>query len=249
MSPTKATFCTAVFIVRHLLPQSAYLNSSWSVPFCRNRDHYPAQCYKHDSNRYMSVIIEKSNIPASIVEETERNEAPHSTEQPVKMSKFFTQKLESLSWLHSAAPGFPVSGDKISVIHEPKHFYDVLLEKCRTAKRRITLASLYLGTGRLEEELVSAIGESLQRQGDSLKVKVLLDFTRGSRGKHNSRRMLLPLMRQFEQSCQVFYLFYFKSFKSLFSPAERYYCTYFFFRHRSSTFHIQASCFIHSHFH
>jgi CDP-diacylglycerol--glycerol-3-phosphate 3-phosphatidyltransferase len=40
------------------------------------------------------------------------------------------------------------------VIHEPSIFYKTVVEKCQSAKRRITLASLYLGTGHLEEELV-----------------------------------------------------------------------------------------------
>jgi CDP-diacylglycerol--glycerol-3-phosphate 3-phosphatidyltransferase len=45
---------------------------------------------------------------------------------------------------------------QVSVINEPIIFYKTVLEKCRTAKRRITLASLYLGTGYLEEQLVRA---------------------------------------------------------------------------------------------
>lgn len=76
------------------------------------------------------------------------------------------------------APGFPVNGSKvkiayaiilwtsdiltglilsfqITIIDEPQIFYNTLLEKCRNAKKRITLASLYLGTGALEAELVS----------------------------------------------------------------------------------------------
>lgn len=36
-------------------------------------------------------------------------------------------------------------------------FYTTLLEKCKRAKKRITFASLYLGTGPLETELVGII--------------------------------------------------------------------------------------------
>lgn len=36
-------------------------------------------------------------------------------------------------------------------------FYTTLLEKCERAKKRITFASLYLGTGPLETELVGII--------------------------------------------------------------------------------------------
>jgi hypothetical protein len=45
---------------------------------------------------------------------------------------------------------------QVYVIHEPSIFYKTVVEKCRTAKQRITLASLYLGTGHLEEQLVKA---------------------------------------------------------------------------------------------
>jgi hypothetical protein len=46
---------------------------------------------------------------------------------------------------------------QVSVIHEPSVFYKTIVEKCQTAKQRITLASLYLGTGHLEEQLVRSI--------------------------------------------------------------------------------------------
>jgi hypothetical protein len=51
---------------------------------------------------------------------------------------------------------FSISHDyfQVSVIHEPSIFCKTVVEKCQTAKRRITLASLYLGTGHLEEQLV-----------------------------------------------------------------------------------------------
>ena len=42
-------------------------------------------------------------------------------------------------------------------MYEPSEFYSTLLEKCKTANKRITLASLYLGTGKLETELVSSL--------------------------------------------------------------------------------------------
>lgn len=65
------------------------------------------------------------------------------------------QEMSSLSWLRTVAPVFPVNGSKITVIHKPQVFYTTLLEKCKHAKNRITFASLYLGTGPLETELLS----------------------------------------------------------------------------------------------
>lgn len=65
------------------------------------------------------------------------------------------QETGSLSWLRTVAPIFPVNGSKITIIHKPQMFYTTLLEKCERAKKRITFASLYLGTGPLETELLS----------------------------------------------------------------------------------------------
>nr|XP_031541666.1 CDP-diacylglycerol--glycerol-3-phosphate 3-phosphatidyltransferase, mitochondrial isoform X4 [Vicugna pacos] len=78
----------------------------------------------------------------------------------------------------------------------------------KAARRRVVMASLYLGTGPLEQELVdcleSTLEKSLQAKFPSdLKVSILLDFTRGSRGRKNSRTMLLPLLQRFPEQVRV----------------------------------------------
>lgn len=148
--------------------------------------------------RRLSVILQKPEMVAPDQEAAVTHEKPN-------VPKALADEFDNfgLVWLHTFAPCFALDGKKITVIHEPSIFYKTVVEKCRTAKRRITLASLYLGTGHLEEQLVAAIGESLRRSGDQLKVKVLLDYTRGSRGKHNSCHMLLPLLAQYPDLCQV----------------------------------------------
>ncbi|KZC05620.1 CDP-diacylglycerol--glycerol-3-phosphate 3-phosphatidyltransferase, mitochondrial [Dufourea novaeangliae] len=114
-------------------------------------------------------------------------------------------ELHTLSWLYKAAPCFPVNGSKIKIIHEPSIFYSTLLEKCKNATRRITFASLYLGTGRLESDLVQAIGQALTLSNGNVEVKLLLDFMRGSRGKLNSCKMLEPLLNsKYGHCCQIF---------------------------------------------
>lgn len=40
-------------------------------------------------------------------------------------------------------------------LKSPSEFYLTLLDRCRLAKNRIVIASLYLGIGKLEEDLVS----------------------------------------------------------------------------------------------
>ena len=61
---------------------------------------------------------------------------------------------ENTMYDHKNFPCSIIFSFQITVIHEPSVFYKTVVEKCRTAKRRITLASLYLGTGHLEEQLV-----------------------------------------------------------------------------------------------
>nr|XP_029716507.1 CDP-diacylglycerol--glycerol-3-phosphate 3-phosphatidyltransferase, mitochondrial isoform X2 [Aedes albopictus] len=111
------------------------------------------------------------------------------------VTTFRSPHLESLNWLHTVSPCFPVSGDRIEIIYEPSAFYNTLVSKCSVAKRRIMLASLYLGIGSKETQLVNAIHDNM-KQNLQLKVDVLLDFTRGTRGEKNSQTTLMPLLRE-----------------------------------------------------
>lgn len=134
--------------------------------------------------------------------------------------------LENFRWLGSKTPCFPISGNKVwpkscwtqiqnvfngfdpvqvRVLIEPHSFYETIIEKASNAKQRITFASLYLGTGDYEKEVVLAIESALKKNPDSdLKVRILLDATRGSRGTNkNSRTMLLPLVQNFTKQCSI----------------------------------------------
>ncbi|XP_055631204.1 CDP-diacylglycerol--glycerol-3-phosphate 3-phosphatidyltransferase, mitochondrial isoform X2 [Toxorhynchites rutilus septentrionalis] len=108
---------------------------------------------------------------------------------------FRSSHLESLNWLHAASPCFPISGDRVEIIHEPTTFYNTLVAKCANAKQRIMLASLYLGIGGLETRLVNAIHQNMKNNA-RLKVDVLLDFTRGTRGEKNSKTTLMALLQE-----------------------------------------------------
>nr|CAG4635554.1 EOG090X08SX [Artemia franciscana] len=92
---------------------------------------------------------------------------------------------------------------KVKVMSSPKEFYETLLAKSKNAKRRITIASLYLGTGQMERTLVESIRSNIIQHGESLRVKILLDATRGSRGKVNSRKILLPLFLENKRRSKV----------------------------------------------
>ncbi|XP_029382939.1 CDP-diacylglycerol--glycerol-3-phosphate 3-phosphatidyltransferase, mitochondrial [Echeneis naucrates] len=111
-------------------------------------------------------------------------------------------------WMSEHVPAFRVPGTHIHVLTSPDQFYQAMKARIKTAKRRVVMASLYLGTGQLEQELVDCMEEALQRSQEKsrfpdLKVSILLDYTRGSRGQINSRTMLLPLLQRFTSQMRV----------------------------------------------
>ncbi|KAL2078485.1 hypothetical protein ACEWY4_026170 [Coilia grayii] len=110
-------------------------------------------------------------------------------------------------WMADHVPAFRVPGARVHVLHSPEEFYQVMKARIKTAKSRVVMASLYLGTGPLEQDLVDCMEEALERSQSSsnpdLKVSLLLDYTRGSRGKNNSRTMLLPLLQRFPAQVRV----------------------------------------------
>lgn len=111
-------------------------------------------------------------------------------------------------WMAEQVPAFRVPGTHIHILTSPDQFYQTMKARIKTAKRRVVMASLYLGTGQLEQELVDCMKEALQHSQDNshapdLKVSILLDYTRGSRGQINSRTMLLPLLQHFASQMRV----------------------------------------------
>ncbi|XP_051771429.1 CDP-diacylglycerol--glycerol-3-phosphate 3-phosphatidyltransferase, mitochondrial [Ctenopharyngodon idella] len=110
-------------------------------------------------------------------------------------------------WIADHVPAFRVPGGHIHILHSPDEFYQAMKARIKTAKSRVVMASLYLGTGPLEQDLVDCMEEALERSQEDhtpdLKVSFLLDYTRGSRGKHNSRTMLLPLLQRFPKQMRV----------------------------------------------
>ncbi|KAK2866477.1 hypothetical protein Q7C36_002533 [Tachysurus vachellii] len=110
-------------------------------------------------------------------------------------------------WIADHVPAFRVPGGHIHILHSPNEFYQVMKERIKTARSRVVIASLYLGTGPLEQDLVECMEQALKRSQEEaspdLKVSVLLDYTRGSRGKNNSRTMLLPLLQRFPEQMRV----------------------------------------------
>lgn len=109
---------------------------------------------------------------------------------------FGIKRLESLDWLHSMSVCFPLQASQIEIITDPKNFYTRLQTLCINAVNRIGIASLYIGTDQLESQLVNDIKQNIV-QNSELKVNILIDFTRGTRGdgnKTSSKQLLLQLL-------------------------------------------------------
>ncbi|KAH0629392.1 hypothetical protein JD844_011443 [Phrynosoma platyrhinos] len=130
--------------------------------------------------------------------------APAVPQLTVPPCSLCSEGSHRFQWIRNLVPEFGIASSHVKVLSSPTEFYELM----KMAKHRVVLASLYLGTGPLEQELVDCIEMALEKslQGcgtSSLKVSILLDFTRGSRGRKNSRTMLLPLLKRFPEQIRV----------------------------------------------
>jgi CDP-diacylglycerol--glycerol-3-phosphate 3-phosphatidyltransferase len=95
-------------------------------------------------------------------------------------------------------PCFKLNSNQVVNINEPWDFYNKLKELIATAQKRIVLSTLYLGDGKLEQELVETLHKNLLSR-KNLRVKCLFDYSRGQRGKNsNSKTMLQKLISDFD---------------------------------------------------
>ena len=113
-----------------------------------------------------------------------------------------TNDLNQSSWLRNC-PGFYVNGDNIQVISSPNQFYQTMIDKISNAVYRITISSLYIGTGDMERKLVDAIDKQLCDK-PYLQVCILLDRLRGTRGDPNSLTLFLPLIKKHKDSIHLY---------------------------------------------
>lgn len=102
--------------------------------------------------------------------------------------------LQGFGFLARDLPGFRVTGNQVKIIQEPSQFYGELLRRSGEARKRVVVSALYLGTGKQEKEMVEALRQNLVSRA-GLRVKVLLDWCRGSRlvAGESSKTMLAPL--------------------------------------------------------
>ncbi|MEQ2159110.1 hypothetical protein GOODEAATRI_019206 [Goodea atripinnis] len=118
-------------------------------------------------------------------------------------------------------PAFLVPGAHVKILTSPDQFYQAM-KNCTEASGDGFLVSgnrtARAGTGEgknfvslicfFSSGQVDCMEEALQHSKENsrspdLKVSVLLDYTRGSRGQINSRTMLLPLLQRFASQMRV----------------------------------------------
>ena len=85
----------------------------------------------------------------------------------------------------SIDPCFIVPDWSVTSLSSPTEFYSTLLTHIKSARTRITLSSLYLGTGPLEESLVAALHARL-REEPQLYVAIHLDLPRALRRSNDT---------------------------------------------------------------
>lgn len=87
-------------------------------------------------------------------------------------------------WLQNAIPGdcpsFQVDAANVHVINEPIEFFEELVRKSRQSEHRITLSSLYIGTGPKERQLIGTVRHALECK-PRLRATLLFDYTRSTR--------------------------------------------------------------------
>ncbi|XP_050684456.1 CDP-diacylglycerol--glycerol-3-phosphate 3-phosphatidyltransferase, mitochondrial [Leptidea sinapis] len=118
------------------------------------------------------------------------------------MHRFKSPEFQYFNWIYNAAPCFPIHASKINVMNDPKQFYDTLCMRFSSAKHRISIASLYIGTGELEKKLLGVTVENV-KVTDGLKLNILLDYQRGSRGVVNSRTLFRQFFNGLNDKCTL----------------------------------------------
>eukprot|EP00941_MAST-03F_sp_MAST-3F-sp1_P002225 g2225.t1 len=100
------------------------------------------------------------------------------------------EQRKLFSTLAEFSRAFPIRGNLCDVLETPTDFFETLLECVENAKSRITLASLYIGTGEQEIKLLKAV-ESACERNPALRVNFFLDASRASRAGHGESSISL----------------------------------------------------------
>eukprot|EP00501_MAST-03F_sp_TOSAG23-6_P002441 GSMAST32.ASY1.ANO1.2550.1 assembled CDS len=145
---------------------------------------------------FASKFVRNTRFYSSISVQPKKHAALSATE-----TKLFNKLV-----VDSQTYPIPIRGDDCDILLTPSSFFDALIEGVKSAKTRITLASLYIGTGEQEQRLLSTISEACKRN-PSLQVNFFLDASRASRSGHgessNSLSLLSKLVEAHPKSIAV----------------------------------------------
>jgi hypothetical protein len=100
----------------------------------------------------------------------------------------------------------PIASSSVHFLQTPDQFYQKILVRIKfvfkveitfkkrisTSKKRIILATLYLGTGHKEQEIVNKL-EIAQNENEDLRVGIILDYFRGTRSDAHKRSSVTML--------------------------------------------------------
>ncbi|XP_014777063.1 CDP-diacylglycerol--glycerol-3-phosphate 3-phosphatidyltransferase, mitochondrial isoform X1 [Octopus bimaculoides] len=187
-----------IFVSRNLVKLPNLRRFRWSIQRLAFLVYMmPHRCTHHQ----MFNLSEK--IPEYL--ETKCQSNPNSA--PGLSSHRECDQTDRFSWIGSNIPCFKLSGKQVNVLTEPTQFFETLKLKARKSRKRIIMASLYLGTGTLEQELVDSLNEacrqSLAEGNKDFDVHILLDYTRGRRGSENSCTILQPVLSAYPQNARL----------------------------------------------
>jgi len=170
-------------------------NSSINIPKKSTLDSRPIGNYSR----------EYSTTSSSSSQKTSTSSSSSSSSKQVK-NIFNDSYLNDVFWnLSSQGPAFAINPNNVDFIQEPSDFYNSLINGIKTAKKRITFASLYLGIGKLENEMINEMILACEKNPE-LKVHVLLDGLRGTRlspEKESSATLLHRLKSKFPERVTI----------------------------------------------
>ena len=115
-----------------------------------------------------------------------------------------TPALASLiTELDQIAPRIDIRADQVDILAGPVEFYERLKSNISKAKKRIFLATLYVGKS--EKELISTIRDALLRNGPDFRVSILTDALRGTRESPDTScaSLLASLVEEFPEQVEV----------------------------------------------
>ena len=216
-----------------------YLSSQTPIPFffSSSPDESRVVSFSHSKRRRFSVSTQTStrttkeklnlfkdhslnDLTHSILEKIDSN-LSHSADPT--SSSFPFSPLPSSSSSSSTPPqvvALPVNSEDVKILGEPHEFFQELCDGITRAKKRIVLASLYLGRGPDATHLIHLIDEALEKNPDlQVKKKREKEKKKGCHGgkkENNGVKQTKGLLIDFFSCCILLFCLFIFSLKVYF---------------------------------